>query len=42
MKHAELKTMLGYAAPYRAALALSALLMLAESGMALALRLFDL
>ena len=36
MKHAELKTMLGYAAPYRAALALSALLMLAESGMALA------
>lgn len=36
IKHAELKTMLGYAAPYRAALAFSALLMLTESGMALA------
>ena len=36
MKRTEFKTMLGYAAPYRAALAFSALLMLAESGMALA------
>jgi ATP-binding cassette, subfamily B, bacterial len=36
MRHAELKAMLGYAAPYRGALAFSALLMLAESGMALA------
>lgn len=36
MKHGELKTMLGFAAPYRAALALSALLMLTETGMALA------
>ena len=31
-----IKTLIGYAAPYRAALALSALLMLAETGMALA------